>query len=304
MIDRIKFQIKDVDFDELEKRLDLVPVSHSRRTEASVYGATLKNISVTFYSESRFTVNGSLHKYSKGNNFSLFTYKEAKEALIELSIKIGIPLDRFIATNIELGVNMQMNHNPMKYLGMIHSYKTNYFIPMTPLSKTSKIKGCRCKFSEYEIKFYDKTFEAIHSGKIKVADRIKIPENILRFEISLSRKQLIYEGFKNVTGKNLLSNLHYVRFKKLLNRIFNDLIIKDISIIYTDLLREDVKKYIFAMSESYRLYLDYLKEIPDELEYRKELRSKNALLKKIDSKTIGEFREELFSKFTTALSKI
>ena len=304
MIDRIKFQIKDVDFDELEKRLDMVPVSYSKISEISIYGTTLNNIAVTFYSESRLTVSGSLHKYSKGNNYSLFTYKEAQNVLLDLSTKIGISLNRFVATNIELGLNLHMDFDPQKYFGMIHSYKAHSFIPMTPLSKTNKIKGCKCKLSEYEIKFYDKTFETIHSGKIKVADRFKIPENILRFEIALSRKQLKNEGFKNVTGKNLLSTLHYLKFKKLLSRIFNDLIINDISIKFADLLQEDVKKYIFAMSDSYNLYLDYLKELPDEIEYRKELRSKNILLKKIDTKTTGEFKKELISKFTTALSEI
>lgn len=304
MIDRISFQIKDVNFDVLEKRLGLDLTSITETTKAPIFSARLNNITVKFYSESRFTVIGSLHKYSKGNNYSLFTYNEAKEVLKELSDKIGISLDRFVATSIELGVNMIMEYNPQKYFGMIHSYKANRFIPMTPLSKTSKIKGCRCKFSEYELKFYDKTFETIHSGKIKVADRVEIPENILRFEIALSRKQLKSEGFNNVTGQNLLSNIHYSKFKKLMKRMFNDLIINDSSINYAGLLQEDVKRYIFVMSDSYNLYLDYLKAFPYEIEYRKELRSKNTLLKKIDSKTTGEFKKELISKFTTALSEI
>lgn len=302
MIDRIKFYINDVNFDDISKCLDLSPIRVDR-DESFIYGAKLKNLRVK-YMRNRLEIEGSLHKYAKGNNYCLFTYEEAKNVLYELSICTGISLDRFIVTSIELGVNMQMKFDPGKYLNIQNQYQGVKFIPMPPLARTSKLRGCRCKLSEYEIKFYDKTFETIRSSRIKKEDRGTVPANILRYELSFSRKQLKYEGFTNVTGKNLLSPLHYSRFKKLMIRIFDRIVFDDILINYSEMLEEDVKRYIFVMSDKYDVYLQYLKEERGEREYRKEKRRKREFLKRLAPLTEGTFESELRSIFRLAISKI
>ena len=70
------------------------------------------------------------------------------------------------------------------------------------------------------------------------------------------------------------------------------------------MLENDVKRYIFAKSERYDLYLQYLKEKKGEKEYRKEKRRTNELFKRVALFSKGEFQSELESKFKIAMSKI
>lgn len=298
MIDRITIYINDVEFEDVETCLDLSP-SGIDRDGSYKYASTVENLKFT-YAGRRLKIEGSLHKYRKGNNYSLFTYEEAKNVLIELSDTIGIPLNRFVVTSIELGLNIQLDKDVANYLHIICSYKSNRFIPMTPLKGTSKLKGCKCVFSEYSIKFYDKTFEAIRKGRIK---REKVPVNLLRYEIQLSRKQLKSLGFTNVTGKNLLSPLHYIRFKRLMKRIFDKIIFSD-TVDYTGCLEDDIKRHIFVTSDKYDYYLQCLKDYFGEAEYRKERRRTNALLKRMSLLPKGELETELKFKFKIAISKI
>lgn len=83
--------------------------------------------------------------------------------------------------------------------------------------------------------------------------------NLLRYEIKLSRKQLKDNGFTNVTGSNLLSSLHYIRFKRLMKKIFDKIVFDDIEVDYTGYLENDIKRYIFAKSDRYDYYLQCLK---------------------------------------------
>lgn len=298
MIDRITIYIEDVELDDVKDRLGLSP-SGVAKDESLIYASSIKNLKFE-YKVRRLNIMGSLHKYVKGDNYSLFTYEEAKNVLLELSDIIGIPLNRFVVTSIELGVNIQLDNDVTCYLHTIHSYKSNSFIPMTPLKGTSKLKGSKCVFSEYSIKFYDMTFEAMKKGRIK---REEVPANLLRYEIQLSRKQLKSLGFTNVTGQNLLSPLHYTRFKRLMKRIFDKIIFDD-TVDYTGCLEDDIKKHIFAMSDKYGYYLQCLKDYFGETEYRKERRRTNELLKRMSSLPKGGLETELKSKFETVISKI
>jgi hypothetical protein len=302
MIDRIVIYINGVDFDDIEKRIGLEPTGEARDGSA-IYSSKLNNIKFRYAGE-RLQINGSLHKFIKGNNYGLFTYNESKDALIHLSEYVGIALDRFVVSQIELGLNFSLSNKIERYLEIIHSYKNHSFNYMAPLKGTSKLKGCKCIMAEYTIKFYDKTFETIKTERIPKSKWDSIPSNILRYEIVLSRKQLKYEGFTNVTGKNLLSPLHYIRFKRLMNRILSKILFKDFSINYSLLEADKVKNYIFAMSNTYDQYLRYLKDYKGEEEYRKEKRRTNELLKKIAPLKKGKFEAELKSEFKLALSKI
>lgn len=298
MIDRITIYINDVELDDVKDRLSL-SLSGIAKDESYKYASTIKNLKIS-YEGRQLKIKGSLHKYANGNNYSLFTYEEAKNVLHELSDIIGVSLNQFIVTSIELGLNIQLDAEVERYLNILHSYKLRPFIMMSPLKGTSKLKGKKCVFSEYSIKFYDKTFEAIKKGRIK---REEVPANLLRYEIQLSRKQLKSSGFTNVTGQNLLSPLHYTRFKHLMKQIFNEIIFNDM-VDYTGCLEDDIKKHIFAISDKYSYYLQCLKDYFGETEYRKERRRTNALLKRMSSLPKGKLETELKSKFNAAISKI
>ena len=107
MIDRIRIYINDVGFEDVETRLDLSP-SGIDKDGSFKYASTIKNLKFT-YAGKQLKIAGSLHKYAKGNNYSLFTYAEAKAVLLKLSDITNIPLEYFIITRIELGVNFQMD---------------------------------------------------------------------------------------------------------------------------------------------------------------------------------------------------
>ncbi len=304
MIDRIKFKIIDFDVDLLEKHIELSPVKVNKKTEAFILGATIKNIQFTVSSSRYLTISGSLHKFWKGDNFSFFTFEEAQLALAEISTTCGIPLENFIVTSIEIGINIKMKHDPKTYLNIIKSFKGLPFIPMTPLSKTSQIRGVRCKLSEYDLKFYDKTFETIRSEKIKVKDRVKIPSNLLRFEVAFSGKQLKTIGFHNMTGRSLQHPHHGAMLKRKLKLIFNGIKTFDASLDYSKMLENDVKKYIFAMSNDYNLFLEYLKKYIGEEALRKEIRQTRTFLGKIEPLKRSELEIELKEKFAAVLSKV
>ena len=297
MIDRITIYITDVVFEDIEERLDLTPYGVTK-DESFIYASKYKNIRFRYIGR-RLEITGSLHKFAKGNNYELFTYDEAKEALLELSDYTGISLERFIVSSIEIGVNMPMKNSPVKYIKILHSYKEKKFYPMTPLKESSEIRGYRCKLSEYDIKFYDKTYEVLKSDKI-----ITDPPNILRYEIKLSRNQLKNLRMSKVTGKNLLSGLHKTFLKRAMNNIFNKIRFSDISINYSKMLQDDVKRYIFAVSNSYDRYLQYLKEFSGLKEHNKEVRRTKNFLKRITPLITGELEIELKEKFKSEMSKI
>ena len=298
MIDRITIYINEVELEDVETRLDLSPLGVAKDGSYK-YASTIKNLRFT-YEGSRLKITGSLHKYANGNNYSLFTYEDARKVLHKLSDIIGIPLERFVITSIELGINIQMDKEIEHYLRIIHSYKSNSFIPMTPLKGTSRLKGCKCVFSEYSIKFYDKTFESTRKERIK---REEVPANLLRYEIQLSRKQMKSFGFMNVTGQNLLSPLHYTRFKHLMKRIFGKIVFDD-TVDYTGCLEDDIKRHIFVMSDKYDYYLQCLKDYFGDDVYRKERRRTNELIKRMSSLPKGGLETELKSKFNIAISKV
>ena len=126
--------------------------------------------------------------------------------------------------------------------------------------------------------FYDKTFDAIYRDKHR---KETVPENILRYELALSRKYLKAIGMTNVTGKNLLSCLHFLRFRELLRSMLDAIYCNDLTASFETLTPDEVKYYIFVMSSDYRRYLAYLKKYRGEKEYRKEARRGNILKKKV-----------------------
>ncbi|MFT4224329.1 hypothetical protein [Dysgonomonas sp.] len=315
MIDRITFRIEDFNLEELKKRLSLdKPMSVNQETGEINKGTHLRNLTLTVASSGTLWLKNSLHKYAKGgNNYNPFTPKEAQEALIEIYKILRIPLSNFIVTSIEIGVNIQMLEDPMNYINTIRYYKKKYpFSPMKPLPNTSRIKGIFCNLSEYDIKFYDKTFESKHK-KSKI-EKDKVKDNILRFEIALSAKQFSMLGFEKfkpyraeeypLTAKDLLNPRFYSRFVRIFRKIFSEIRFHDIEVDFSRLKPEDAKRYIFAMSDNYLYYLNYLEKYQGEKEFRKEMRANDIFLKKIAPLKNSKYEKELKDKFEETMSEI
>lgn len=304
MIDRIKFEIKKVDQKYIVRKLKLKKDPYRDKTQPKIYRGKIDTLKVNYYERTgSLTIENSLHVFAKGNNYSQFTIEEARNTLLDLEKKVGIPLERFLVKNIEFGINMLMPKDPMEYINLIRGYDNRRFLPMTPYVST--VKGIHCVFDEYHIKFYDKTYETIKKKRIKVKDRKKIPKNILRFEVKI--KKMTYaksKKFHNMTGKTLLSGHHYIMFKRLLKEYLNEVHFLELSIDYKKMLPRDIKRYIFVLSDTYALYLDYLKEHKSEEDFRKENRSRNRFIKRIKPKLTGELEQELKDKFTETIISI
>lgn len=302
MIDRIKFYIDDVDIETVEKRLDLAPIGVDRY-EAEIYLSKIKNLDVR-YAGRRLMIAGSLHRYAKGDNYSLFTIKESIDAMQELESIIGIPAKQYILSGIEIGINLQMSCEPMRYIQMLHSYSGRPFIPMTPLSGTSHYAGAKCPLSEYTLKCYDKTYDAIRKGRVKVKDRHVIPENILRFEVMLKRKYLKAHGFRDFRGTGLMNFHYYTILKRQLKEFFNRILFRNFYLKYDEIAPDDVKRYIFVSSADYQLYIDYLKKYVGEVEYRKEKRATTNFLKRMEAYKAARLEREIKSKFAKTLAEL
>ena len=309
MIDRIKFYIKDVDYDYINDRIKL-GIEGVAKDESYHYKCMLKNIRFAYKVRTLY-VEGSIHKYAKGNNYCRYTFSEAVETLQGLSTLLGIPLSAFNITSLEIGVNIPMDEAPMKYIELLSYHKGNPFLLMHPRTRTTTIYGSKCSMSEYRIKFYDKIADYIIDERIKTEDREKLPNNILRYEIQFSKKQLQTFGFKNPTAESLCSRKYATFCANLLYSVLEQVIFNDTSIEFTKIahkspkaLHNMVKEYIFVTSNGYDRYLGYLSEYVGEDEYKKAKRHKANLLKKYRPLILGKYEKELREKFTDEMSKI
>lgn len=174
-------------------------------------------IKVFYYPySSLLRLDGSLHKFAHGYNHTIFTQKEASQAIKELEKIIGIGLDRFQITAIEFGINMIMPKEPMRYINSILRYGSHNFIPMPPLRST--VYGKLCKLYNYTIKLYDKGYDT------KIKERIELPQNILRYEIFMKKQFAIDRGFININAKGLTSRKYYMNMKRLLREMYSEFI--------------------------------------------------------------------------------
>ncbi|NDV79809.1 hypothetical protein [Dysgonomonas sp. 511] len=337
MIDKIVFYVNDVDIDALEKHLakqeiikeELAAVALDRERDIFKYGVTLKRAIVLKVSLEKkkgakekhwkLSGHGSLHKFVQGGNHDRFNASEAIKAIIELGEILGISLDRIIITCLEIGVNLQMPKEPMKYIDKVRSHgitTKRAFIHMRPLKDTPHLRGKLCQYTYYVIKFYDKTFEAEYYRKKWLkkykAEGIPIPvirENILRYEIELHPKKFPALGFQNIkastfTAEKLLNHRFYSRFVKMLEDVFQKTELVDLSNIHHEKSLDEIKNYIFVTSDSYNLYLDYLKDILEKNDYNKAIRDDKALVKEFDFVKHTESVKELKAIFEKEINLV
>lgn len=337
MIDKIVFYVNDIDIDALEKHLakqkiikeELAAVALDRERDIFKYGATLKKaiaIKVSLGRKKgakekhwRLNGHGSLHKFAHGGNHDRFKASEAIQSIIELGEILGISLDRIIITCLEIGVNMEMLKEPMKYINVVRSHgKTakRSFIHMRPLKNSPHLRGKLCQYTNYVIKYYDKTFEAEYYKKKWLKkdkeEGIPIPtirENILRYEIELHPKKFPVIGFKKIkastlTAEKLLNIRFYSRFTKILKEVFEHTEYIDLSNILEKKSLDEIKNYIFVTSDSYSIYLDYLKSILGRNDFNKAKREDKSLVDKFDfvkhTESIKEFKA-IFEKEINAV---
>ena len=183
---------------------------------------------------------------------------------------------------------------------------------MRPLKKSSQLKGKLCQFTEYAIKFYDKTFEAGHP--LSKEQKKTIPPNVLRYEIELHPKQYYMVGFKNIkastlTAEKLLNPRFYSRFIKILKEVFERTELRDLGETHRKKSLEEIKNHIFVTSNGYDLYRNYIKEYrldnkEDAEEYKAIKKLKKSLQKEFEPSKETENVLELKTKFEEEINTV
>ncbi|MFV0419645.1 MAG: hypothetical protein ACK5KT_13070 [Dysgonomonas sp.] len=328
MIDKIVFYVDDVDVEKLEKtflkyaktskeELDIIALD---KRGVSVWGATLnetmeievKLVKVRNKEEKRWVLSGhgSLHKFKRKENYSTFTANDAQQAISDLGKRLDISLNKIIITSIEIGVNIEVSKEPMRYINMVHLYKKRPFIYMRPLKNSPHLRGKLCQYTDYIIKFYDKTFEARHP--LSVEKKTLILSNILRYEVELKSGKYSAMGFKNIkdstfTAEHLLHIRFYSRFARILRNVFEKIVLRDLGKNHAGKSFEEIKNYIFVTSDTYDLYRSFIEEyrLDDKegvKEYRAVKKLKKSLEKEFDLLKETENVLELKSKFAETIN--
>lgn len=295
MIDRIVIQIADIERDYIESKLNLKKNETRGDDKVEQLVGSIDNIKVQYYPLSGILrLDGSLHKYACGNNYSLFTEKNSIAAIKKLAVVVGVDIDRFFITKIEFGINIPMSKPPMRYIDSILSYNSNLFLPMPPLKST--VYGKHCKLCDYTIKFYDKTYDTWEK------DRVRLSENILRYEILMRKSYATDNGFTNINAKGLLGvGLYYRKLRQILRTKLDILDFRDDTLNYTGIKSSDVKKYLFVTSNNFDVYLEYLKVHGEENDRTNAMTARRRIKKKMRPYITNDLIEELKEKFKETL---
>lgn len=143
------------------------------------YHASLDNLSL-FLSFSGLTVSNSIHKYSKGNNYSDFTFQDVCVAIKTLEQKLRFKAQEAVLKKFEFACNIVFDAKDTYSRWL--SYKGT-----TPqvMMKNNKVYGTKIYKTDYTIKGYDKSYET------KVNARQNLDASIFRFELAVKNLRFI-----------------------------------------------------------------------------------------------------------------
>ena len=159
--------------------------------------------------EYRVRVEGSLHKYAKGENITQMTFEEAAAAVEQMSAALCLPFERANVRRFDFGACMVMSEPAEIYLQALGGlvYKKRAVAKREQESATSL---------RYEMQYQNKPAAVVLAIYDKIAEmqskgrREAIPEkyrgkNILRAEIRFCKSVASYWGMKRVTVGDLCS---------------------------------------------------------------------------------------------------
>jgi hypothetical protein len=159
-------------------------------------------------------IEGSIHKYrNKGkHNYDDFSCKDAIEVIKELCNDFEIDPYRTEVNNLEVGVNVILPFPVKLVLDNLVTYKGDCFKPEVE----DGIRYYQCKKKQFYIKIYDKGLQ------------YNLPDNVLRFEIKVIRKQY-FERYKIPIYwlSDLMNPDIYPQLAELLTATFKDILFND-----------------------------------------------------------------------------
>ena len=154
--------------------------------------------------EMSVSFEGSLPKCQYGHNLKSLRLKEVKSLITVLSRDLGVPMYNAVVEYVEFAHNFIMNNAPAQY--------------------TAKLRGCKelvtnnwydtlyAENSYIRLKFYDKIKEAKKKRELPKYNRDKLPENLLRYEVTF-KKDGLKDLFKQpLTTKSLWNKEVFMKF--------------------------------------------------------------------------------------------
>jgi hypothetical protein len=213
------------------------------------YRLTVKEVTETVNNKSKTTYNlileGSLHKnYFGGANYKPFNIEALKTELEHIEKELKIPLDKAVIHNLEFGVNIPFPYPVFPFFKKnLISYKGKSFNRYNT-DRKGVCLGDYCDFSQYRVKIYDK-------GK-----QHKLPNNLMRFELSFKKMQKI----KGICTLSDLPDLIKIQgLRELLLDAWNNVLLNDSSIDLNNLELKQGQKEVLKNGGNPK-YWELLKE--------------------------------------------
>jgi hypothetical protein len=212
MIDYVKFQplnfdpLKLLQHPELEFILDYNDRTSELNTKKKK--AIYRGLTFTIINERYVEISGSIHKYKNNgrHNFDKFYFSEIKQVLYELSVKFEIDLSQCRILNIEIGVNIKIDHFlTSDILKNLIFHRNKHF--QDPPIKNGNYR--QVVHQRYFIKCYDKALQ------------YSLGYQLMRFEIKavkmidFNKKGIVYlKDLLNKSNLQIAINLLLVEWDK------------------------------------------------------------------------------------------
>ena len=179
MIDGIKAYCRSqVAYDQLlrENKRGLVFAGHVETGEVSQYRGEHEGLYVNAFEPTKeglepgIYLHGSLHRYLKGSNDGLFTFKNLSEAINQLAIDFHVDPSQCDLQNFEFGVNIEAK-SPEALINSVMLYHGR-----TGTRNPDKKYFGKCwNFSQYSVKMYKKGPHLVRY-ELKIREMAKVRE--------------------------------------------------------------------------------------------------------------------------------
>lgn len=165
----------------------------------------------------RIQLDGSIHKFYRGENYSDFSFPKIKLAIDALCSSLQIDPEDTVLNNLEFSINIPLPYSTDRLFNSIISHKTNPFTNM-PASIVKKGRGIEVGYEQYFLKIYDKGAQE------------DLNENLLRIEVKVVKMAFFKKRHINIrTLSDLMNKEIYLKLKDLFLNILSELLICDYS---------------------------------------------------------------------------
>ncbi|TLX24044.1 hypothetical protein FE904_18310 [Chryseobacterium indologenes] len=146
---------------------------------------------IKIWKDGRMTIENSLHKFWKGNNYSDFILSEIRQSIEKIEDVLHLPSEGFILRSLETAINFE---TLLPFHLLLSSYRKN---PFDLLRSSKTIYGKKCYMTDYNLKGYNKFLEVSLNSHSTFEDRLNVTKNLNRFEID-------YKRMRGLNSKNII----------------------------------------------------------------------------------------------------